>query len=108
MKSYNAKIENLDCFDVLKNLEKFELDCNGVINDIDFLSNCENLKSLILHRTTNYTSKINLNNIEALSRLKNLEVLEITHIDEQLNLSIIDKCLMIKELSLDIKDTFHN
>ena len=105
-KSYNANIENLECFEVLKNLKKFEIDCNGVINNIDFLSNCENLKSLILHRTTNYTSKINLNNIEALTRLKNLEVLEITHIDEQLNLSIIDKCLMIKELSLDIKDTF--
>ena len=104
--SYNAKIENLDCFDVLKNLEKFELDCNGVISNVDFLSNCENLKSLILHRTTNYSSKINLNNIEALSRLKSLEILEITHVDEQLDLSIIDKCLMIKELSLDIKDTF--
>tara|TARA_B110001450_G_scaffold91660_1_gene86920 strand:+ start:2154 stop:5513 length:3360 start_codon:yes stop_codon:yes gene_type:complete len=104
--SYNANIENFECFDVLRNLEKLELDCNGVISNVDFLSNCENLKSLILHRTTNYSSKINLNNIEALSRLKSLEILEITHIDEQLDLSIIDKCLMIKELSLDIKDTF--
>ena len=104
--SYNTKIENLDCFDVLKNLEKFELDCNGVINDIDFLSNCENLKSLFIHRTTSYSSKIYLNNIEALSKLKNLKILKITHIDEQLNLSIIDKCLMVKELSLDVKGTF--
>jgi len=77
-----------------------------VLNDIDFLSNCENLKSLFLHRTTTYSSKTNLNSIEALSKLKNLEILEITHIDEQVNLSVIDKCLMIKELSLDVKDTF--
>ena len=105
--SYNAKIENLDCFDVLRNLEKFELECTGVINDIDFLSNCENLKSLFLHRNTGYSSQETyLNNIEALSKLKNLEILKITHIDEQLNLSIIDKCLMIKELSLDFKDKF--
>lgn len=104
--SYNAKIENLDCFDTLRNLEKLELDSNGVLNDIDFLSNCENLKSLFLHRTTTYSSKTNLNSIEALSKLKNLEILEITHIDEQVNLSVIDKCLMIKELSLDVKDTF--
>ena len=77
-----------------------------MINDIDFLNNCENLKSLFLHRTTSYSSQIYLNNIEALSKLKNLEILKITHIDEQLNLSIIDKCLMIKELSLDVKGIF--
>ena len=100
---YNQKIENLVCFDVLRNLKKLEIDCEG-LTDIDFLSNCESLKSLILY---NNKWGSTLKNIETLSDLKNLQVLEISNIDEQLNLSVINRCLNIKVLSLGFKNKFH-
>ena len=100
----NTLIQDLDSFSYLKNLKKLKMVGIGYLTDINFLSNCNNLECLSLSRNTRNNQEISLNNIDVISQLKNLENLEIITVDEQINLGVINKCKMIKELSLDVKN----
>ena len=95
-----------DSFKSLKKLEYLILHHNGEFENIDFLNNCSNINSLTLNINNWYGAEKKLNNINVLTLIKNLEILEINGIDSNLDLNPLFNCLNLKELSLKIDDLF--
>jgi hypothetical protein len=105
---YNShkQFGSFDSFSSLNKLEHLILHHNGEFDNIDFLSNCKNIKSLTLNINNWYGAEKKLSNINALTYIKNLEILEINGIDSNLDLNPLFNCLKLKELSLNIDDLF--